>query len=182
MKKIIIFSGKAQHGKDTSAEIMMDKLTSEGYKCIRCAFGDYVKFACKQYYKWNGEKDEFGRWLLQNVGTDKVRNKLPDFWVKRIYEDIEHIIKDDFDYIFITDARFPNEIDLLKEKYKELCTAIRVIRSNFESPLTEEQQEHESETSLDDYKKFDYKIMSESGIENLISPLNEIIINERMFD
>ena len=38
-------------------------------------------------------------------------------------------------------------------------TTVRIVRPNFNNGLTEEQQNHESETALDDHK-FDYQIIN----------------------
>ena len=55
----------------------------------------------------------------------------------------------DWDYVLVPDTRFPNEVDMMKNKFG--AEHIRVVRPNFESPLTVEQQNHPSEVALDDY-------------------------------
>ncbi len=70
---------------------------------------------------------------------------------------------DEWDYVIVDDCRFANEL----ERWIGFNTInLRVNRLNFQSPLTLEQQNHISETELDDYK-FDYVINSESGLKNL---------------
>ncbi|NFH40879.1 hypothetical protein [Clostridium sporogenes] len=167
MEKIFIISGKARNGKDSTYEIMKKHLEFYNEKCLRIAYGDYVKFIAKQYFGWNGQKDEKGRHLLQYVGTDLVRIKLnkPDYWVKRVIDTIK-IVGDECKYIFIPDARFPNEIELIKQAFPNIIETIRVSRKNFISPLTKAQQQHISETALDNYK-FDYYIESKNGLNNL---------------
>ena len=78
MKKIILISGKAQNGKDTVADILMEQL--EG-KSIKLAYADYLKLICRKYFGWNGEKDVKGRSTLQFVGTDLIRDQLG--WQKK---------------------------------------------------------------------------------------------------
>ncbi|GAA0083017.1 nucleoside/nucleotide kinase family protein [Clostridium sp. CTA-6] len=167
MKKIFIISGKARNGKDSTYEIMKKHLEFYNEKCLRIAYGDYVKFIAKQYLGWNGIKDEKGRETLQELGTERVRKGLnkPDYWVDRVIDTIK-IVGNEYKYIFITDARFPNEIELIKQAFPNMVQTIRVSRKDFISPLTEEQQKHISETALDDYK-FDYYIESENGLNNL---------------
>ena len=75
MKKIICISGKAQHGKDTTATILSAALEDRGNKVLTFHYADLLKYLCRQYFNWNGEKDEAGRTLLQHVGTDVVRAK-----------------------------------------------------------------------------------------------------------
>lgn len=146
--KVIVISGKAQHGKDSTAGFMKDFLEMNDKKVLIAHYGDLVKYVCKTFFDWNGEKDEAGRSLLQYVGTDKIRAKNNDYWVQFI-ADMLHFFYDEWDYVLIPDCRFPNEVEFL-EGYFDV-THIRVIRENFVSPLTEEQQNHPSETALDDY-------------------------------
>lgn len=145
--KIICVSGKAQHGKDTTAKFLKDKLVAEGSRVLIIHYADLLKFICKQYFKWDGNKDEYGRTLLQYVGTDIVRNRYPDFWVKFV-SDFAHIFCGTWDYMIIPDCRFPNEIFSLRAM-EHAVAHIRVVRDGFKSPLTAEQQNHISETALD---------------------------------
>lgn len=147
--KVICISGKAQHGKDTTAVFMKDALEDRGHSVLVAHYGDLVKYVCKTFFGWNGEKDEAGRTLLQRIGTDVIREKEPDYWVGFI-ESILRNFKDEWDYVLIPDCRFPNEIEFLKAQGYDVLN-IRVVRTNFVSPLTEEQQNHTSETALDRY-------------------------------
>lgn len=147
--KVICISGKAQHGKDTSAGYLKEFLEARGKKVLIAHYGDLVKYVCKTFFDWDGQKDEKGRTLLQYVGTDKIRERRPDYWVSFI-GDMLKFFNGEWDYVLIPDCRFPNEVEYLKQKYFDV-THVRVVRENFESPLTEEQQNHPSETALDNY-------------------------------
>ena len=81
MAKIILISGKGEHGKTTTARIISNKLEENGKRVAIVPFASYLKFVCKEYFGWDGKKDEKGRQTLQYVGTDVVRRKDPDFWV-----------------------------------------------------------------------------------------------------
>lgn len=146
--KIICISGKARHGKDITATFLSEALETRGYKVLVTHYADLLKYICKTFFDWDGKKDEYGRDLLQIVGTDVIRKKDPDFWVKFI-RDILQFFPDRWDYVIIPDCRFPNEIDVIKKTFSD-AIHIRVIRPDFESPLTPEQQAHISETALDD--------------------------------
>lgn len=145
--KVICISGKAQHGKDTSARFLKMMLESDGYKVLITHYGDLVKYICKMFFDWNGEKDAYGRSLLQKIGTDVIRRQEPDYWVSFI-ANILRLFDGEWDYVLIPDSRFPNEVDYLKEHGFDVIH-VRVIRQNFVSPLTPEQQKHPSETALD---------------------------------
>lgn len=144
---VICISGKAQHGKDTSAMLMKREFELHGYSVLITHYGDVLKYICKEFFGWDGEKDEDGRRLLQTVGTNKVRYRNPDFFVNFLRDVL--LAVDDWDFILIPDARFPNEVRVMQDAFR--ATHVRVERRNFVSPLTEEQQKHPSEIALDDY-------------------------------
>lgn len=174
MKKIILFSGKAENGKTTAAELLKDILESEGQSVVITRYAYYLKDLAKRYCNWDGQKDEAGRRLLQVLGTDIIRQKLnkPNFHVGRICEDIE-ICQDYIDYVIIDDARFPNEIYYPKAMFGDKVVSVRVNRKNHKSSLTSEQQKHISEIALDDFN-FDFKIEAED-INSLYSAIEELI-------
>lgn len=146
--RIICISGHAQHGKDTAAQFMKEALEACGQKVLVTHYADLLKHICKSFFGWDGEKDESGRTLLQHVGTDVIRKKRPDFWVSFV-ADILTLFDNVWDYVIISDTRFPNELKYLGKKGFDVIHT-RVHRYNFESPLSEEQKKHPSETALDD--------------------------------
>lgn len=162
--QIIAISGKAQHGKDTTANYMRDALEADGYRVLVAHYADLLKFICKQYFGWDGQKDEKGRRILQYVGTDVVRTKKPNYWVNFIKSLLE-LFPEQWDYVIIPDCRFPNEIDELRNAGFQTIH-MRVKRTNFESQLTPEQQSHPSETALDD-RTPDYYIYNCSTLDDL---------------
>lgn len=170
--KVICISGKAQHGKDTTSRIMASELRKTGFRVLEAHYADLVKYTCRTFFGWNGEKDEAGRTMLQRVGTDAIRTKDPDYWV-RFIADILRFFPDDWDYVLIPDARFPNEIDYMKECGLNTLH-VRVIRPNFESNLTEEQKNHPSETALDAVKA-DFYIYNQGTEDDLKKVVCEFI-------
>jgi hypothetical protein len=172
MAKIINLAGKAQNGKDTTAVILKQKLEIKGKEVIIMHYADLVKYLCKQYFNWDGNKDEKGRTILQYVGTDVVREKKPNYWVDFIVGFIE-MFQDKYDYAIIADCRFPNEIDTWK-KDGWSSMSIKIDRIGFVNNLTEEQKNHPSETALDNYK-FDYYMNINGGIEELDKEINKFI-------
>ena len=73
--KVILISGKAQHGKDTCGNFFDIELRAKGFSTQIMHFGDAVKYVCEKYYIWAGNKDEHGRSILQTVGTEFVRRQ-----------------------------------------------------------------------------------------------------------
>lgn len=82
----------------------------------------------------------------------------------------------------ITDLRFPNEMEAVKER--EGIT-IRVVRPHgYINPHTGVYKEmplsyHSSETALDD-AEFDYEILNDGTIADLVEKVREILINEKL--
>lgn len=170
MMKVICISGHAQHGKDTTANMMADMLEERGYRVLIAHYADLLKYICKQFFDWDGKKNEFGRTLLQFVGTDKIRARSPDYWANFV-AGILDIFRDEWDYVIIPDTRFPNEYEIY-EAYGIDAVLLRVIRQDFVSPLTEEQLKHISETALDNYK-YDYVIFNDGNIDYLRTMVKE---------
>lgn len=148
--KCICISGYAQHGKDTTAEMMKHVLSTreknaKNVKIIH--YADLLKYICKSMFDWDGVKDEYGRSLLQYVGTDKVRKRDESFWV-RFVSDLVTIFDGEWDYVIIPDTRFPNEVNYLRDAGFDVMH-IRVIRPNFDNGLTPSQKRHPSETAME---------------------------------
>ena len=162
--KVITISGKAQNGKDTTARLLKDVLEDDGNTVLIAHYADLLKYICKQFFGWDGNKDEQGRHTLQYVGTDVIRKECPDYWVDFLI-DMAHLFPSEWDYMLIPDCRFPNEIERLSEAGLD-TVHVRVTRDKFESPLTPEQQSHPSETALDNIKQ-DYYIRNNGSLQNL---------------
>ena len=161
--KIIILSGKAKSGKNTAADII-----SEYYKdkCIQISFAYYLKQYVKKITDWDGNEGTKPRELLQNLGIDLIKNKInPNLLIDRVCDDIK-VYSYFFDYIIVTDARLVEEIETLKNNFE--CVTIRITNTK-ENNLTKEQQNHITETDLDNYKEFDYVIENNECLkENLL--------------
>lgn len=162
--RIIAISGKAQHGKDTTAGILKRQLEADGYNVLIVHYADLLKHICRSFFGWDGKKDDAGRHILQYVGTDIIRAKRPNYWVDFII-DVLNLFPDEWDYVLIPDCRFPNEIECLKKAGFD-SIHIRVVRPNFVSPLTAEQQAHPSEIALDNSTP-DYYIDNSGTLNDL---------------
>lgn len=147
--KIICISGKAGAGKDTVGKCLAEHLSEHG--CTRIMhYADLLKFICRTYLDWNGEKDERGRRLLQMVGTDTFRANKPDYWVDFLAT-VAYQLGNDWKYVVIPDARFPNEISRWNDFGFDVIH-VRVWRDNNGNALHGECALHKSETALDDVK------------------------------
>ena len=174
--KIIILSGKARAGKDTT----MNFLNEIYNNIIQLQYGSYIKEYAKKISNWDGSEETKPRELLQQLGTNIIRENIDNkFFVKKMIDDIK-VYSYFFDTIVISDARFKIEIDDIKNTFNNVI-AVRIERPNFDNGLTLEQKKHPSEIDLDDYNKFDYKLTNDGTLEDLkkkVEKLVEVIKNE----
>lgn len=145
--KIIHISGKARHGKDTLAMMLRNHLEARGKKVLIVHYADQLKYMARNFAGWNGEKDEAGRRLLQELGTNVIRKQYPNYWVNMLYSQLNALADYcEWDFVLIPDTRFPNELNL--GDYDHLH--IRIERPDFDNGLSAEAKNHASETALDD--------------------------------
>lgn len=171
----ILVSGKAQNGKDTTASILCRYLEHSGKNVLIIHYADLLKYICEMYFGWDRKKDERGRTLLQEIGTDNIRKNYPDFWVKFV-ADFVMCFPNRWDYVIVPDTRFPNEVSHIRDRGFN-AFLLRVNRGGgFVSPLSEEQQKHASETALDN-ADFDFVIHNDGTLEDLRVIVGEVSEN-----
>ncbi len=170
--KIIMISGKSGHGKDTVASMLKNELEKQNKRILLIHFADPVKWFAKNFYNWDGNKDEKGRGLLQYIGTTLMRNYDIYYWGNMISEFIAaNGQKEAFDYAIIPDWRFLSEKAAIRT-YNEDIFTIRVIRYEdngtlYKNPLmTTEQLNHISEIELDN-SHFDMTIINKGDLNQL---------------
>lgn len=174
--RIILISGTAGSGKDTVGGILRDAYEGDGFKVLITHFADLVKYVCANFYGWNSVKDIHGRSILQKVGTDIVRKWKEDYWVDFLI-DMLSLFGHMYDYVIIPDARFPNEVSKIKEKWPDTIH-LRIERHNFQSHLTEEQQRHSSETALGSVMP-DVWIKNDGDLVDLVDLLNDFVVENK---
>lgn len=95
------------------------------------------------------------RLILQLLGTEGGREVIhPNIWINATIGNLKPE-----DRAIVTDVRFPNEVEGIKKKGG---IVIRVVRPSKISTST-----HPSETSLNDYKDWDYIITNDGTLEEL---------------
>ena len=125
-----------------------------------------------------------GRFFLQVLGTDSVRNGLhPNAWVNALMSgykpseplhDIPHVAVPVMPLWIISDTRFPNELKAVKDKNG---ITIRINRDLPTADYKTLEQLHPSETALDD-AEFDYVIDNNGTIEELEEKVRQILLKE----
>lgn len=104
-----------------------------------------------------------GRDFIQYFGTEICRKIYPDIWTDRAIKDIQ---TEESKLAIITDARFVNEVEAIKNAGGKVIRLTRSISND----------EHASELALDDYKDFDAVIDTENlNIEESCQALTKIL-------
>lgn len=184
--RIIGLAGKAGSGKDTAGALLQGMLETQGYNCTKLSFAAKLKDACSMFFGWDRERLEYDfdykegntldngapdpacqmlgmtrRQVMQNFGTEAVRNGLhKNAWVIILQLAIFNGEYDEYDFGFLTDCRFLNELQFVRDMHG---TLIRVHRISDEETLTE-YVDHASETEWLTWDDWDYEI------ENVINP------------
>ncbi len=171
--RVILISGSARFGKDSTAFMMKELLEKQKNKVLIIHYADNLKLFAKNYFGWSGQKDQKGRELLQWLGTDVVRKNYEDTWVDMIIALLKGI-KTLYDYVIIPDVRFPNEIDKMCDNFN--CITVRVIRPDFDNGLTDEQKNHPSETALKDYP-MEYELINDGDLKKLLETTRTFLKN-----
>jgi hypothetical protein len=129
------------------------------------------------------------RLLLQLLGTECGRNIIhPNIWINALFSEyvkkenikinssVDEIpVKFNYPKWIITDCRFPNELQAVKDRGG---ITIRVNRKWKRDPIINTNN-HPSETALDN-AEFDYVIDNSGGFESLIKEVKKILIKEKI--
>ena len=178
---VILISGKAGVGKTTAARYIQEYLHSEvtGYSYITHFATGVKKLAF--IMGWNGQKDEKGRKLLQEVGN-LGRCYRGDAWVDFMIRHLQGTVPGELlDVIIVDDWRFPNESFYFFKRKDEYKVFTISVKSPPERELLRGTEEWEdiSETSLDNYKGFNYIVGNYGTMEvfeyDVINVLLDII-------
>lgn len=112
------------------------------------------------------------RKLLQLLGTECGRQIIhPNIWINALMKDYKpttaHFTNDDYPNWIITDVRFPNEVQAVRDRGGIL---VRVNRFGMNDTST-----HESETALDNYKDFDAVFENNSDYDGLTKQIETFL-------
>jgi hypothetical protein len=126
------------------------------------------------------------RELLQKLGTEAMRDGLHvNVWINALFADYKPTDSNWNDSLLkhkpenmlypnwiITDMRFPNEMEAVVEKGGLTIKVTRPVEKRKTTARL-----HPSETALDD-AKFDYEIINDGTIEDLVEKVREILTKE----
>lgn len=130
----------------------------------------------KQYVKMEGKDSEF----LQIWGTE-VRRKLwgENYWVDKAEQALQKIRTEGngTHFVFITDTRFYNEVNLIKKWSGYYTDVIRLNEDGSRYYADDRDRYHQSEAELDGYKS-DFQIIAKTGdLETLYKQAEDVAID-----
>ena len=176
---VILISGRAGVGKTTVAEAMKTYLSNEVTKYSYIThFAIGVKMVA-YLMGWDGQKDEVGRKLLQDVGNfGREYNK--DAWVNFMVKHLNETVPEELlDVVIIDDWRFPNEANYFLERPEQYKVFTINIKSTSDRELLRGTREWKdiSETSLKNYKYFNYIFTNYSSLEDFEHEIIEVLLD-----
>ncbi len=204
---IIGISGKARSGKDTFAQMLAEELQKQtGQAYVLMAYAHELKIKIQKDFDlsyeqlWGDEKeiedkryrkplpDDIGvpskgivhhwtsREIMQNYGQF-FRTIDYDFWVKNLFRVVED---KDYKNVIITDLRHVNEVNAVVDRNGY---HVRVDREDKDSVHNEE---HISETALDEGHRVDFTVNNYGTLEELKETakivVRFLISSEKMFN
>jgi len=172
-KYIILLGGKAGVGKTTTANILQKLFEDCGVSSCICNFANTLKKVAKESFGWDGEKDDKGRRLLQEIGKCG-RNYYEDIWVDSILT--SHFMED-YDIIIIDDWRFLNESTKCKNFPYRKTILVYISAEDREILKGTPAYGDVSETSLPDNTSMLYDYVIYNSLDNCpnIETLGEVV-------
>ena len=171
--KIILIGGKANSGKDSTAEYIDNYYRGKGLDVVNIQIAYYIKMYAKQIAMWDGDNETKPRQLLQDLGTELIRKQIDEyFFIKRILQDID-VYSRYFDVITISDGRMPEEFEEIKKAYPETIS-LHITRPGYVSHLTKDQKAHVTEALADEIE-YDYDIVNDGTLDDLQKKAIELV-------
>lgn len=192
IKHIIAFTGPKRCGKDTSAEYVkkmfdyevlafaepMKDILQTTLGISRETLDDFKNYPQSNKIKgitYGGfifddeECTEFStdmRQILQKFGTEVMKKHFgEDVWAAKLIQDARFW---DLSTVVISDLRFMNEYNYIKENCEKL-TVIRIHKDNLENDSHSSEQEYQNIPA-------DYEVTNNSTQQDLYNKLNKIIL------
>lgn len=179
--------GKKFSGKSTVADMMK----YWGYKEVSHA--DSLKNACIHLFNLTSDQvyknkdiidprwEKTPRQLLQIVGTDLLRQKLPYFGINDIFIRTMHYkMQSEYGLFVVSDCRFQDEVDSIKKSGGKIIKIVRNVPKKYEYSCYEHtvwNDDHISETGIDSIVGVDYVIDNDGTLEQLRKKIDDIIVS-----
>lgn len=133
-------------------------------KSLKIAISMLDELMVTRKENWYEDKTMISRLLLQTYGTQIFRDRVnKNHWVDQV---LNRAINCDEEYTLVTDARFENEIDHVKNVCSEHNIRVLSVRIERDIPMNN-LYEHDSEKGLDNYKGWDLIVNNNKTLDDL---------------
>jgi dephospho-CoA kinase len=172
---IVLIGGRAGEGKSTFANLCGRYLIQEkSISSVTIPFASMVKETAF-VMGWDGEKDDKGRKLLQEVGRIGREYDL-NLWANHVVNYIKDCDGQGFEYYFIDDWRFPNEAKVIREHFHPV-ELVRMRRpEEFHTLIDTALYNDVSEASLSDENSYyDYIVNNSKDLDELEAQAEQFV-------
>jgi hypothetical protein len=183
--------GALRSGKDSAANYLVEQYGFTKFALADALKDEVIKALNAVEGGWDRERLEAEktrlRSLLQVWGTEFRRASDPGYWTRQLAERLRVHMAPDIGRAIVTDARFTNELDMLRERgfiIVRLEMADKVLRDHLHrvAAMSDEQIDaalaHPSEQEWRNYTA-DYTVPSELGfLDRLIADVASIALTE----
>lgn len=173
---LIGICGNARSGKDTFCKYAKDFLSKKKVPAARSAFADELKKdlddLCRHKigisaFTQDTKEKEIIRPLLVTYGTDVIRKLDENWWIDRLEKTLG--VHQSMNILpIITDVRYPNELEWIKDKHNGVV--IHITRKGIK-PANEEEKKNNSFLK----KNSDFRIMWPTFGEEELSKADKFV-------
>ncbi len=175
--KTYIIIGKSGSGKSSVAKLISDYYNRIHKKTIISGYAKYLKLYAHEMINYDFSEENKPRDFLQKMGSYiRIDLNMPNMLSERLLIDCD-IYKHFYDVLVVSDSRLSEEVNYLKNHLNNVCVLKVVGKPNYK--LTMKQLNHETETSVDLYKDYDYLINNELDMKALKVQVESILEGEK---
>lgn len=164
----IAFGYKMGCGKDTAVDYLIHK---HGGNKISFSEPLYdMMYYCQTICGFKPKKD---RKFLQWIGTEWAREQNKNVWIDVLLTKVENYSNRGYKNIFVSDVRFKNEFQALKNN-GWIC--VKIVKDNTDNRLGNGYINHSSENELDmlDADEWSYVITNNGTLEEFYDTLDRL--------
>ncbi len=172
----LLIGGRINSGKSYIAKFLSEEISIPAVNIRVFHFANGVKGEAKRL-GWDGNKDGFGRKLLQVIGGTGRLYSNGKKWAQEVYEESLRFSENKpyLNLFVVDDFRYPEEFYLLSSKYPTFTMWVdRPELGDDYNYNYWRRQNHESELALQYFKLWNFVFVNDSSY-SIIEPLKKLV-------